>query len=434
LGPATGVALQASAAASLPAPAAVAVLPGANQAPLVTNVTLSPGAPNLGAGLQGAVSKDDYLRLTVEASDADGDALTCRWSSTGGAFTSTQSGRMRWDSQKRRWVSSWTFRANPQDPALTTYDLTCEVTDPSGTLATAAAGVVLAPRVEVRRKPFFVGNEWPPRALTVCNEDGTDHIEVPLPSTAEFVNVHPDGNTIAFTIGDYGGIQFDIWSVQRDGSGLRKLFNNASRGCYSADGTKYVYGRGAGYAVAPACGEVDPTPAAVAQLPPRQLNLPAGVEAAWWRPTIRSDNRQVVFTGRDGATRLADEALYSYDLDTDTCVQIGPRIAKSTDDTMYRFEYCRNPAFPNMLIGVRKPDHATHQLCTVNDDGSNWRVITDPSLPGGIASVSALRDGIGFILSDHNRASRFNLDLSTGVITNFETILSKPNLTEIDCW
>jgi prepilin-type N-terminal cleavage/methylation domain-containing protein len=432
LGAATGVALQASASASLPAPAAVAVAPGANQAPVVENVTISPGAPNLGAGLQGAVSKDDYLRITVEASDADGDPLMCRWGTSGGAFTSSQNGRMRWDNQKRRWISTWTFRANPQDPPLTTYDLTCEVTDPAGTLATAAAGVVLAPKIELRRKPFFVTNEWPPRALTICNEDGTDHVEVPLPSTAEFVSVHPDGNTIAFTIGDYSGTQFDIWSIQRDGSGLRKLFNNASCGSYSPDGTKYVFSRGGRIEVAPACGEVDPTPAAVAQLPPRQLIMPAGVSPAWWRPTMKADNKKVVFCGRlAGPTR---EALYCYDLDTDSCVEIGAIVNRPLDDTMYRFQYCRNPLFPNALIGIRKPDHNTWQVCTVNDDGSNWRVLANPSLPGDAACVSALRDGLGYLLVDHHRASRFDLDLASGVISNFENVLEKPNVYDVDCW
>jgi prepilin-type N-terminal cleavage/methylation domain-containing protein len=181
LGAASGVQFQPIGALSQSAPGFNPAAPGGNQAPLVQAVQLSPSTPNLPGTQQGSIDKEDYLKLTVEASDADGDALTCRWTSTGGAFTSSSPSRMRWDAQKGRWVSTWSFRANPADLPGTFYDLNCEVLDSHGNPGTAAAGVLLSQKIEVRVKPFVVCTEYPLHGLYVCNVDGSDLKQIPLP-------------------------------------------------------------------------------------------------------------------------------------------------------------------------------------------------------------------------------------------------------------
>lgn len=430
LGPSTGVTLAATGAASAPALPLAPPASGTNSVPVVEGVQLSPGAPNLPSGVEGAISKDDYLKLTVEASDADGDSLTCLWTSSGGAFTSAAPTRMRWDQQKQRWVSTWTFRAHPDDPPLTHYDLHCEVRDPSGTLAVAAAGVTLTQTVEVRQKPFFVFTEYPHRPLYVCNEDGTDFSEVPIPGMqAAFVSISPDGQTIAFIDADYNTGQFHLWSVLKDGSQLRPLVDparGASCCTYSNDGKSIVYAQSGRWKLMPACGEVDPTPGA----PPTRTLATGAVTPAWNCPSFSIDDKKLVFTGRTaGGTQ---DGLYVYDLSNDTMVTVGPPLTRPPSGIMYSAVFSRNPAYPNQLLVSRQDTAGVRDLVLMNDDGTGIRNV--PMVSGWFANPTFCRDGLGVLFDDGTGVARADLDFVTATLSNHQRLTPGLNTCTVRAW
>ena len=435
---ASGVQLQPSGFDSLSAPVAPAPPAWGNQTPVVQSIVLSPGAPNLPGGVEGAISKDDYLRLKVEATDNDGDPLLCEWSSqNGGAFTTGGATRMRWDEGKQRWTSTWTFRANPNDPPLTHYDLECRVTDPRNTLATAAAGVTLTQTVELRLKPFFAAAPWPLHSLIVCNTDGSDMLQVPTPSLLpSFVSVHPDGKTIAFTDTQYAANEFHIWSINKDGSGLRRLTSAttmAAAGGYSPDGTTYAFTRGGRVCLMPACGEVDPTPGAAAQLPPQSLAIPGGT-TSWRRIGFNATSRKLIVTGRINAG--SDEALFTYDRDLPGWHQLSlPPISRALTPNaiMYQACYSRDPATLNQLFCIYYTG-STWAMCLVNDDGSNLRPIVEPTGAGFLYSPALTRDNRGILYQAGSQVVHCDFNFATATASNPQVISDGHNIHEIATW
>ncbi len=437
LGAATGVQLAPVGAASPPAPVAAAAAPGSNQAPVVEAIELSPSTPNLPGSVQGTIHHEDYLRLTVEARDAEGDGLTCQWTSDGGAFTSPGPTVMRWDPGRGRFVAHWSFRANPNDAPGKIYQLECAVRDRHGNLATAASGVLLSQNIEVRVKPFLAISEWPHQGLYTVEEDGGNLTQVPLPGmTPHFACVHPDGQTLAFCTGNYVDNDWQLWSVRKDGSNLRRLTDPALGGyggCYSPDGTKYAFHRGANFLLMPACGEVDPTPAAAAELPPRQLNTP-GMVPSWQQDSFRLDGKRIVMAARVHGG--ADEGLYVYDLDSDTVSEICPPIARVPTMLMYQACYSRNPAFANKIFGLRYTG-TSFDLFVVNDDGSNFQLVPTPLGAG----ASMINPGLGrdgnsmfYYTFAANGVVKATLDFSTATASDPEYVLQVGNLRNLMAW
>ena len=433
----TGVNLQANNVGTQAAPVASTPPTTTQQTPVVQKIELSPGSPNLPPGVEGVVSKEDYLRLTVEATAADGDPLSCQWiSPNGGAFTSSAPTRMRWDSAKSRWTSTWTFRADPNDPPLTHYDIECRVTDPHNTLATAAAGVTLTQTLEVRLKPFFAASEWPLHGLYTCDVDGSNLQHVPTPGMQpSFVSVHPDGNTIAFCDTDYANSQFHIWSINKDGSNLRRLTSAttlAACGAFSPDGAQYAFARGAAYYIMPACGEVDPTPAAAAKLPPQRVTMPPGVTPSWLRPSWHPTSKKLLFTGRLNAG--ADEALFVSNLETHVTTQISPAISRSLvpNATMWQAVYSRDPANPNLIFGVRYV--APWRMFKMQDDGTGFTEVADPLNSGYQESPALSRDNSGILYVGGPGAIYCDFNIATGVASNPQVISTLNSMKEIFTW
>lgn len=447
LGAASGVNMQPGGGGSQAAAVAGAPASGTNQTPVVEKIELSPGAPNLPGGIEGVVSKEDYLRLTVEASDADGDALLCQWvPRNGGAFTHTTPIRMRWDAARARWTSTWTFRANPADPPLTHYDLECRVTDPQNTLATAAAGVTLTQTVEVRLKPFFAVTEWPVHALYTCNVDGSNLSHLPTPGMLpSFISVHPDGNTIAFTDTDYTNSQFHIWTVNKDGSNLRRLTaaaSNEAAGIFSPDGTLYAFARGPAYHIMPACGEVDPTPGAAAKLPSKAIPMPAGVVPSWFKPSWDATGKKLLYTGRLNGN--ADEALYVCDLSAcdltnlnlagAVTTKISPDISRSLvpNGVMWQAVYSRDAAQADRILGVRFA--GGWRMFTMKDDGTGLLEVADPFGSGYVQSPVLTRDNSGILYVTGGGVAYCDFNLLTGATSNPQFVSTMGSARELVTW
>lgn len=431
MGSATGVVLSPSGPGTVPAPAALAPAVSAPTPPVVQSISLSPTMPST-PGLEGSVSKDDYLRLTVEASDASGLPLTCQWTSdNGGAFTAATPEAMRWDAQKQRWICSWTFRADPNDTPGKVYSLNCLVKDSQGNLATAAAGVTLNQRIQVRIPPFCVSTCWPMDGVYLCNTDGTDlrHLTV-QGQPVYFATAHPDGSTIMVATYRNGGM-CQLMALNRDGSGLRPLTNpttNVIAGSYSADGSKIAYSAGFGIHIMPACGEVNPPASALAQLPPRALTLPANVRAAWWPPRFNQAGTKICFTAYVGPA-FNTFAVFVYDLSANTCLQVTPAIPGVVNDIDYTCSYSRDPAYPKVIVGRAHTapyvnTNYIHETYLVNDDDpSSYRVIPPPMGWTGIADCPSFgRDGTSLLLQTGAGVGRCDIDLATGTTSNFKLI------------
>lgn len=227
-----------------------------NALPQVTSVTLLPQPPTTPpAGVQTIVSPSDYVELEVVARDPEGDPLFCRWTSSGGSFSGGTPGgtvptRMRYDPNSKTYKSTWTFHADPRDADLTHYQLTCQVKDEHGGVATAAGGVLLNYQFELRKQKRYVvsGPSSSPAGFKLysVNEDGSDFRVIPnaqaMPWIMPNVTVSPDGNKIAYA----AVIGARLRVINIDGSddhalqvGIPGSF--PSFPCFDPDGTHVVY-------------------------------------------------------------------------------------------------------------------------------------------------------------------------------------------------
>lgn len=403
-----------------------------NSAPQVEKISLSPrAAAGLPTSIEALISQEEYLRLTVEATDPDGDRLTCRWSSSGGTFGSlNQDGAMWYNETSKRWQSTWCFRADPKDLPGKIYDLRCEVRDEKKALGVAASGVQLIQNIELRQKPRFVFGEFPVRGIYTCGMDGSDFQQVPTPGfQPEMPSFHPDGNTILFQHFDWTNTIFEIYSVNRDGSNLRKVVDHPSHGgVYSPDGTQFACSHGTGQlTIVPSCGMITPVPGA-----PAPFTIPhPGFEVGWASPSFSQDGKRICFQARVAGRPLHDniEYLFIADVASKTIIHqlVGPLNQIPTypngGDNLVEGVYCRDPAYPNLLLCTQVTNGGnTRKLFLMNDDGSDPRDV--PVMGGFVLAPAWSKDGKSIVYSNGAGIVSADIDVLNAKLNNEKIILN----------
>lgn len=402
-----------------------------NSPPTVERVSLSPrAASDLPTSIEGLIGSEEFLRLTVEASDVDGDRLTCRWTASGGRFSSPdQDGAMWFNDSTKRWQSTWSFRADPKDLPGKVYDLKCEVRDQKGALGVAAAGVQLVLNIELRQRPKVVFSEFPVRGIFSCGTDGSDLQQLPTGGLQpEMPSFHPDGNTIMFHHYDWNTAISQMYSVNRDGSNLRMLVGHSSHsGAYSPDGTKIACAVSGQLTIAPSCGTVSPIPGS----PPAYTIAHPGYYVGYATPSFSQDGKKLCFQARQTGRPLHDnvEYLFIVDVDNKTVLhQIGGPINQvpsfpNGGDNLVEGIYCRDPAYPNLLLcTVVTTDGTTRKLYLMNDDGSNVRDV--PVMGGYVFSPAWSKDGKSIVYSNGVGLVSADIDVVNAKLSNEKQILN----------
>lgn len=149
----------------------------------VSPLQMSPPAnPNtlgtVAPGNTGTLRRKRYVSLKVTASDPDGDALTCAWTSGGnsGAFTKKDDVRMHYDPTLKVWVATWAW--HPPDGATGNQQFSLEATVRDGrggsaTLSGAISGGGTFRILTPGKLAFTRGNDtW------MSNWDGSDPVIV----------------------------------------------------------------------------------------------------------------------------------------------------------------------------------------------------------------------------------------------------------------
>lgn len=425
-------------------PVSGAALTTSDTVPVVEKITLDPTPASVPAGVEGMVGPEGFLRLNVEASDADGESLTCQWTKDGGAFTSNEPTRMRWDPARQRWTATWVFQPNSADPAGTRYQLGCRVEDEKGHLATAAAGVTLVQDIEFRKPTRVSYGRVGFGPIFIQGTDGSDQKRLDLDGIgADFTRITPDGTGILFTDNQNGlggtvmSGQVTLKTVNLDGSNLRQITNVGSAwgACYSPDGTSIVAASDrAGTRdvwLYPACGEVDPVPGAPA---PRQLTT--GYDVEWGRLSFDRTGKKISFVAHPGGG--TDTAVYVYHLDTNSVTQATPLVPLQPGlPDCYQAHYFSDATHANMLIGIYPVGPGIEGLYVVNDDGTGFHPINciAPQPHGGDWCVTP--DGLSVLYQDttgQNKLFKASLDLAGFTLDNATVLANGIYPITPACW
>ena len=359
----------------------------ANSTPVVTSLKLSPEAPSsLPPGVQAQVSREGHVVLSVQAQDADGDALLCEFTASGGGFTNSGSNKMQWDPADQLWKASWVFRPNPADATSTRYQIDCHVKDERGTPAVAAVGVQLTAQLELVVLDRLVYGRIPYEELYSMNSDGSDRrvlqVMKAIRGPADFPSISPDGSKILFT----NERTLDLWVVNVDGSGARQL--TSGRGCYGAnwspDGSKILFaaefGGAAHLYLMPASGELNPPLSGSPLLPPRQLAAP--VEIPWCQPGFNRTGDKIVTLAKPPGSALI--GLYVFNLTTNSGAFLGAPETQGPTAGYGNPSFCPDPANQD-LIAFDYGSGGGRQLQLIRVHG---RGRTSLAAGGGVTFVS----------------------------------------------
>lgn len=205
--------------------------------------------------------------------------------------------------------------------------------------------------------------------LWIMNADGTDERplfteEMSEPPTAEYrPDFSPDGGTILFTR-HAGGVAQDLWIVKSDGTGLKRVVDNATYGHWGPDGRTIVYAsdRGEGLEIF-----VQSLPAGVA----RPITSSNGVNVApQWSP----DGARIVFT----STRNGKGEVWIMNADgSDQHVVVTSQgrdgfATWSPDSRRIAFASTRHTPCPPQLAEL-----CPHQIYTISADGTDLRRVAE---------------------------------------------------------
>lgn len=202
----------------------VPALAGGNNGPSITSLETFPApvGTTLPGGIDATVKQGGYLTLRVQATDPDGDALSCEWVETGnnGFFSSSGSIEMEWNGTAYECV--WHFRPPPGATDGDTYSLRCTVTDTKGATDTDQIGVAGMVDVLPRGRIVFSGVINGNRDIFSMNSDGTDRIRLTNDPADDFRPVYSgEGDRIAFITNRNG--TDELWIMNGDGSDEERL-------------------------------------------------------------------------------------------------------------------------------------------------------------------------------------------------------------------
>ena len=196
------------------------------------------------------------LTLKVEASDDNGDPLSCTWASQAvaggdpGVFSAPAQSPMQWDAQRRLWTLTTTWSPAAGAAVGDGYKLTCTVTDPGGLSATRVESALDPVKVVPPSRILYSRNEGSPWMddISAISSDGTGNKKLTSSEDLDDENpaFSPDGTKIAYTSSEIG---CDIFTMNADGTNKRRLTNTSGTAGYerypvwSADGTQIFFRR-----------------------------------------------------------------------------------------------------------------------------------------------------------------------------------------------
>lgn len=216
----TGVTVASGPLAVPPCAAPPALALGANAAPGIDSLDVTP-APLAGFPAGTAeVQADGHLALRVMASDPDGDRLYCSWAGPG-LFSSASEDRMEWDTSQvpPRWISTWEWRPPEGAPVPTTYDLTCTVRDQRGaTVSGGGSGQLSVTTATVQR---VIYNHQFGACQVYLDGTGESWLFNNVLSGIGELKISPDGTRMAYLQGD-----LNLMVRNCDGTGAVNLDNN----------------------------------------------------------------------------------------------------------------------------------------------------------------------------------------------------------------
>ena len=215
-------------------PAPLVSLPSvANRNPAFDQVKVAPELdPALAPpGVDAQVQPDEYLTLTVTATDDDGDELFCLWTADTGSFTSPDETRMEWDEATRTRRSVWTWQPPSTAIAGDPFVLTCRVRDSSGAVATPIVGSVINGVTEEEGKVYFLRVSGGSQHQYTCKPDGSGERRLSTEGVAQLREVHtaPDSSRIVYSARANGTGRYQIETANADGSNVQVLFAEPGR-------------------------------------------------------------------------------------------------------------------------------------------------------------------------------------------------------------
>jgi WD40-like Beta Propeller Repeat len=165
-------------------PAAVPSLPGVTAStPVLLDIEVFPipDVANLPPGIEALVDVKGHLTLQVTATDSDPERrLYCDWSSDrGGPFSRPDQHPMEWEQDAvgpgvGAWVSRVEWRPPPGANGGELFELSAEVTDPSGTSDTDRIGATGLVQTVHRSKILFQSQRATGNGLYTMLPDGSD--------------------------------------------------------------------------------------------------------------------------------------------------------------------------------------------------------------------------------------------------------------------
>ncbi|MFN8612948.1 MAG: hypothetical protein U0931_35745 [Vulcanimicrobiota bacterium] len=409
----------------------------ANQVPQVVKVDLGPKPGSTPTNIDSLVAPGGFTTLTVEATDADGDALNCEWECDGGTLGCQGRQAMDFDPASQRWRSVQVFSPNPLDDAGRVYQLTCHVTDPRGTEGVAASGVLLSQRLEMRKENRVIFMRFPYGDLYESGSDGSDMTTLPTQGRqGDYPCLSPDGSRVLYTA-QFAGGACQIYSMNRDGTDARALTSQGIcyGGSFSADGSKIVFcstrNGAAGLYIMPACGEVAPSPDAT---PPQPVAT--GMVACWNQPSFNLAGTKVCFAGYPAGSNQS--AGFVVDLASGVSTQVTPAVTHNAGNNSYhQLRYCQIAGHEDLISGSMALSNlpgADATLFVTRDGGvGNYHAISGPAGEPSCENLSFLRDGTGFVYVG-NGISRCDFNFSTLTTGTSRPIVTGLNLNNPSCW
>jgi len=193
-----------------------------------------------------SVQQGRVLTLKVEATDVNGDPLSCTWDAQKlaggdpGVFSAPARSPMQWDAQRQLWTLTTTWSPPAGTAVGDGYKLTCTVTDPEGLSATRVEPV-LDPVKVVPPVRFIYSYPNPSNHdIATINDDGSAARRLTYQSgNSKYPNLSRDGQKIVFS-SDY-----DIYTMNADGTDRRQISatHSDSFPIWSADGRQIFYQR-----------------------------------------------------------------------------------------------------------------------------------------------------------------------------------------------
>jgi type II secretory pathway pseudopilin PulG len=277
-----------------------------------TTITPAPNPATLPEGVDATVTAGQTLSFEVKATDSNADTLYCLWTCSGGAITVTGENQMEWDEAENAWISrtDWVCPASGWH-----FNIKYTINDNRGGSATGTKVVGIIGPDKVTFASSRDGGTF--YEVYEMNADGTGQTRLTTcgcgPPNA-VSNWQPtlsgDGTRIAFASSRDSGIFYEVYGMNMDGTGLKRL---TTSGCgppyamnnwqpaFSGDGTRIAFASsrdgGAFWEiyVMNADGSDQRRLTTCGCGPPYAVNN--------WQPTFSSDGKKIAFaSSRDGGT------------------------------------------------------------------------------------------------------------------------------------